>query len=189
MSKLRKEEFGFVIRIWSKNFDEEMAYSDVFHLSYSVFNDSNWLQGRIQSVVKSDEEFVNWIVFVSETIDDFYRFSNVDRWYYYGPSNFNLNSENIFVEIDGKEYEVANNNSNLNKITELLKGKGDMRDSGELYDAGDVHDYQVLPIAYFFLHQGSIMNGDDFVELNYPKGVDIENWEECERGWELVCKS
>jgi hypothetical protein len=33
------------------------------------------------------------------------------------------------------------------------------------------------------------MNGDDFVELNYPKGVDIENWEECERGWELVYKS
>lgn len=189
MSKLRKKEFGFDIRIWSKNFDEEMAYSDIFHLSYSVFNDSNWLQGRIQSVVKSDEEFVNWIVFVSEAIDDFYRFSNVDRWYYYGPSNFNLNSENVFVEIDGKEYEVANNNSNLNKITELLKGKGDMRDSGELYDAGDVHDYQVLPFAYFFSHQGSIMNGDDFVELNYPKGVDIENWEECERGWELVYKS
>jgi hypothetical protein len=189
MSKLRIKEFGFDIRIWSKNFDEKMAYSDVFHLSYSVFNDSNWLQGRIQSVVKSDEEFVNWIVFVSETIDEFYRFSNADRWYYYGPSNFNFNSENVFVEIDGKDYEVANNNSNINKITELLKGKGDMRDSGELYDAGDMHDYQVLPLAYFFLHQGSIMNGDDFVELNYPKGFDIENWEEGERGWEMVYNS
>ena len=176
-------------RIWSKNQDGEVAYSIVYHLTYLQLKNSNWLQGRIQSAVRSDEEFENWIVFISGAIDEFYRFSIVDRWYYFGPSNYNLNSDNVFVEIDGDEYEVANNNSNLNKITELLKGKGDMRDSGELYDAEDIHDYQVLPFAYFFLHQGSIMNGDDFVELNYPKGYDKGNWEECERGWELVYKS
>ena len=62
MSKLRIKEFGFDIRIWSKNFDEKMAYSDIFHLTYSVFNDSNWLQGRMRSVVGSSEEFINWIV-------------------------------------------------------------------------------------------------------------------------------
>jgi hypothetical protein len=186
MSINKKNDFNFNFRIWSKNYKGKFAYSDVYHFTNSELEQSNWLQGRIQSVVRSNEEFLNWIVFVSETIDDFYRFSIVDRWYYFGPSNFSRVPANVFVQIDGKDYEVANNDSNLNKIIKLLKGKGDMRDSFELFEAEYKNDFQVLPFSYFFLHRGSILSGEDFIELNYPKGFDFENWEESERGWEIV---
>ena len=186
MSKLKNEGFCFNYRIWSKNYSGKRAYSDTICISYSDLVRSNWLQGRILPIVESKKEFQEWVVLIAELIDQSYRFSNIDRWYYYGPTNYSENMEKCMLVMNGKNLEIRNNNFEFTKVEKLLKGKGDMRDSEQLYDIDQSHKYNVLPFAYYFAHSGSILGGEDFIELNYPRGCDIENWEESERGWEIV---
>ena len=180
------QKFYFNYRIWSKNYSGKRAYSDTICISYSDLVRSNWLQGRILPIVESKKEFQEWVVLIAELIDQSYRFSNIDRWYYYGPTNYSENMEKCMLVMNGKNLEIRNNNFEFTKVEKLLKGKGDMRDSEQLYDIDQSHKYKVLPFAYYFAHSGSILGGEDFIELNYPRGCDIENWEESERGWEIV---
>ena len=186
MQKYQEDEFQFSFRIWSKNDSNEVAYSNEVCLSSMVLEKSNWLQGRVSPVVETQEQFSDWVIFISGTVDQFYRYSVIDRWYYYGPSNYELVSDEFKMFVDGREMEVQiSNNHGLSKMQKSLKGKGDMRDEHLLFDFEQLHEYQVMPFAYYFLHFGSILSGDDFVDLNYPEGFDSENWEECERGWEV----
>ena len=186
MSKLKNQEFCFNYRIWSKNYSGKRAYSETICISYSDLIRSNWLQGRILPIVKSKKDFQEWVLLIAELIDQFYRFSIIDRWYYYGPTNYSENMEKCMLVMNGKNLEIRINNFEFTKVKKLLKGKGDMRDSEQLYDIDQLHKYQVLPFAYYFAHSGSILGGEDFIELNYPRGFNIENWEESERGWEIV---
>jgi hypothetical protein len=186
MPKFKNQNFNFKFRIWSKNHSGRKAYSETICISYSDLVCSNWLQDRISPVVNSKKEFQEWIVLVAQLIDQLYRFSIIDRWYYYGPTNYSENIEKFTLVINADDIEIRTNNFEYTKLMLLLKGMGDMRDSEQLYDTDELHKYQVLPFAYYFAHSGSIKGGEDFVELNYPRGFDMANWEESERGWEIV---
>ncbi len=176
-------EFSF--RVWSKNFDGKLAYSDQISISVSNLTKSNWLQDRIAPVVKTNEEFKDWVIWMAELIDELYQPSSYDRWYYYGPTNYQIETDNYKLRLKGNKALVEYSSDSLNEIRELIKGDGDMRDQNQLFDFKESHGFQLMPFAYYFAHHGSILNGDDFIELNYPKRFDMENWEESERGWEI----
>jgi hypothetical protein len=182
------KDISFSIRIWSKNYNNKKAISTLVKLTPEDLIKSNWLQSRISAVsFSSNIEFINWVVFVSKIIDELYSESIIDRWYYDGPSNFDLDIETIQANVNNKPIELNIDDFSSDKnLLDLLKGKGSMRDSRDFKDFGEIHEYQILPFAYYFIHSGSIVCGEDFIELDYPSGSNIENWDESERGWEIV---
>ena len=61
-----------------------------------------------------------------------------------------------------------------------------MRNRLELVDFAVPHSFQIIPFAYYFIHNGSIMWSEDFIEYKHSKGYDFENWDEYVRGWEII---
>jgi hypothetical protein len=187
MKTKKRGDYKLTFRIWSRNFAGDYAYSDLYSLNQNALLQSNWLQIRLVPVVNSEVEFQDWIVFMANAVNQTYRFSLIDRWCYPGPSNYQFSSERLVVSIAASKTEIELDiNHGYSKVEKYLKGKGDMRDFNKLFDFQQLHKYQVIPFAYYFLHQGSIIEGEDLIVLNYPSGFDIENWEEEERGWEVV---
>lgn len=185
MKKSGDYKIGF--RIWSRNFSGDYAYSDICTLNQDTLLQSNWLQTRLLPIVNSEVEFQDWIVFIAFAVDQSYRFALIDRWSYPGPSNYQFSSATLIASIVASKTEIELDiNHGYSQVEKYLKGKGDMRDFNQLFDFQELHKYQVMPFAYYFLHQGSIIEGEDSIVLNYPHDFDIENWEESERGWEIV---